>query len=173
MDKIIRVSHRYRLFFQALFYLTPIFTALFWLMPEYFKKFGIQASVFPDKYTLSPSIQLLGFFANLIPAAVIMYGLWQLIQLFKNYEAKNIFTLENAKRYHNLGMTFIYWVFANILFNSLCSVILTIKNSNKHLLNVSFSSTEITSLLIGGLIIIIAWVMNEGSRIAKEQSLTI
>ncbi|MCP4474599.1 MAG: DUF2975 domain-containing protein [Gammaproteobacteria bacterium] len=124
--------------------------------------------------TLTPVVQFLGFLVDCIPLAVTVYCLYQLIQLFKNYETGQIFTLENAKRYRKLGLATFVWVITNILSRSLTSLVLTMHNPpGHHILTASFGSNDAPPLIVSGLVILISWIMLEGYQISEDHAKTI
>ena len=66
------------------------------------------------------------------------------------------------------------WVILKIIYDSAVSVIFTFGNPpGQRLLKVGFSSGEFTALFVGGIIFIIAWVMDEGRSLNEEKELTI
>lgn len=172
MQNIKITSHRYRILFQVLFYVAPAFTAAFWLSASM-----LPAGVFDSiqrgdqLITLTPLVQFLGFLVDMLPVSIVMYGLSLLIRLFKNYELGNIFTLENAKYYRNLGLTLFYWIVAHEISRSLMSFVVTFRNPpEKRSIVFMINEWDFTIALVGGLILIIAWVMSEGHRLQSEQA---
>ena len=66
------------------------------------------------------------------------------------------------------------WVFGDIIYDSLTSLILTFQNAPHHrVLTLSFSNFDFNRLVAGGIILIIAWVMKEAYKMSNEQSLMI
>lgn len=94
--------------------------------------------------------------------------------IISNYEAGKIFTLANANRYRKLGYTLFTWVIGDIIYSGLITVILTFQNPPHHrLAAISFTGVDIDALITGGIILLIAWVMQEAHKISAEQTLTI
>ncbi len=172
MARIKKISYLFRLIFQCVFFIVPITTLLFWVyaphIPQQYVPFGYMNIQF------TPSIQVLAFLVSMILTSLIMFGLYQLIMIFKSYESGQIFTLENVKCYRRLGYTLFIWPFAEMLYEALLSLVLTLHNPpGQHYVNLSVNTHDLTSLIIGGVIILISWIMAEGYRLADEQAHTI
>jgi hypothetical protein len=164
----------FRYLFQALIILWPLLTLLIWIFAHQIPLDWLRDPHATYQVTLTSEVQFLGFLVDCIPLTFVIYCLYQLIRLFKNYEVKQIFTLENAKRYRKLGLGTFAWVIANILSKSLTSLVLTMYNpSGKHVLIAYFGSNDIPPLILSGLVILISWIMMEGYRIADDHAKTI
>ncbi|MEZ8099030.1 DUF2975 domain-containing protein [Vibrio bivalvicida] len=182
MSNIQKQSRRVRALFQCLFMLVPIAVCYYWLTVEttydIVSSLGIiQLSYELDDYTLLPlttSTRLLATVASLMLGGIIMYALKVLIQLFRNYERNEIFTLDNARHYQKLGYIVFYWVAGSVIYDSLMSVILSFNNPpGERILTISFVGMDFLSLVLGLIILIISWVMKEGYTLAEENSHTI
>ena len=172
MEKIRKVSGRFRVFFQIIFYLMPIFVFLFWVVfrtnYDFFLTLGIGADLLVRPVTINVFTRVLGFSASLIPLGVLMYGLSQLIKLFKNYEVGQIFTSDNANYYQKLGYTLFAWVISGVIYGALISFIVTFQNKPGYrVIAVSMSGIDVASLVTGGIVLIIAWVMKEACNHCK------
>ncbi len=182
MQKIQQQSHRVRVILQLLLILTPILIGYFWLTVEtpydFLRNIGIvQTSFDINKLTETPltlGTRLLAMLTSMIYCSIIMYALKILIQLFRNYENRQIFTLENATCYQKLGYSVFYWVGGSIFYQALMTLILTFNNPPNHrMIAISFEGIDFLTLLIGAIIVIISWIMKEGYLLADEQNYTI
>ena len=181
MDKIKKFSRRVRLLLQIIFYLIPIFILWFWLVfhtsHDIFGSLGIGTwllEFFGKPVTINTLTRILGFIATMLPAGIMMYGIRQLIKLFKNYELGQIFTLANANYYRKLGYTLFALVIGRVIYSALISFIMTFQNvPGQRVAGLTFVGIDIISLITGGIIIIIAWVMQEAYKISHEQELVI
>ncbi len=176
MRNLSKTSQKFKILFQILFYLVPILTILYWMFgsgaPSWLVQtgFGISAA----QVTLTPLTRFLAALVSLlIPIAIIMYGLWQLIQLFSHYERREIFTLSNVKRYRNLAYTLFAWVIGGMIYEGLISAILTVKTVGYHVIKVGFSSSDLTVLIVGAILFVIAAVMAEGYQLAEDEKNTV
>lgn len=109
--------------------------------------------------------------AELLPYFVIYFFL---LRLFSYYQRGEIFTTNTIYCLKMLGKTLLCWVMLNLAYPVL--VILFIRftglsDSLPIILNVG--STELNYLLIGGVIYVIAWIMQEGVLIKEQQELVI
>lgn len=177
MYKLKKTSHKIRLFLETIFYLAPIVTALFWIFFNTLSKAGmVQMPVPLHLIHLTAFTTLLAFGISLLPLGVAMFALHQLITVFKNYEKGQIFCLENAKCYRKLGFSFFAWVISGLITQPLLSLALTLANPpGEHLrmITLSFNGGDFATLLVGGIVIIISWVMMEGHKLAEEQAHTV
>jgi hypothetical protein len=190
MNKISRVSRKFRLLFQFLFFIEPIGLVLFWsLANSPMVQRLIQAAYGGDKTSLflltsfsdklvnmplDPTTRLLGFMVSMLPVAITMFGLYQLVQLFRSYESGRIFTIENVKRYKKLGYTLFASVFGGLVYEALITWVVTFHNApGKREIAITFGSYDIITLIVGGIILLISWVMMEGQNLAEEQVYTI
>jgi hypothetical protein len=179
MNKIKRVSRRFRILFQILFYFTPVAVLWFWLSLhgpiDLFSKLGIGAALFMHPVTINGITRILGIIVTMLPAGILMYALAQLIKLFKHYEHGEIFTIDNANRYRKLGYTLFAWVIGGLIYDALISLVMTFQNSGagQKVVAIGVNGIDIVVIITGGLILLIAWVMKEAQKISEEQSLTI
>ncbi|MBN1683980.1 MAG: DUF2975 domain-containing protein [Gammaproteobacteria bacterium] len=179
MEKIKTVSGRFRILFQLIFFTAPIGVFLFWLTVktphDVFTVFGISAGIITGHMiTLNALTRILAFFASLIPTGIFMYGLHQLIKLFRNYQKGKIFELKNVNYYRKLGYALLAWVLGGFLYDALISFILTFQNPHAHrIIAIGINSGRIVSLFASGIIILIAWVMKEAYLIHEDGALVI
>ncbi|WP_234393721.1 DUF2975 domain-containing protein, partial [Fangia hongkongensis] len=118
--------------------------------------------------------KLLAFISSMLPAGVVMYGLRQLIVLFRSYEKGDIFTLKNTRCYQALGYTLFAWVIAGVIYSGLISVILSYHNpTGERVLSLTLSGIDIVALITGFVIILISRVMRIAQVVSEEQELTI
>jgi hypothetical protein len=60
---------------------------------------------------------------------------------------------------------------ANFIFSLLISIVLTFNNSpDKRMIVVQFGVSDIGSLIIGAIIVLVSWVMSEASKLEDEQA---
>lgn len=178
MTKIKRVSRRFQILFQIIFYLTPVAILYFWLSvhtsADFLSALGVGADLFARPITLNGLTRLLGFIATMLPAGIFMYALFQLIKLFQHYERGEIFILDNVGRYRKLGYSLFAWVIGGLLYSALISFIMTFQNvGEEKIIGISINGTDIAAAITGGIILLIAWVMKEAQEISEEHTLTI
>ncbi|WP_373054839.1 DUF2975 domain-containing protein [Vibrio salinus] len=162
--------------------MTPILVCAFWLTIETSYDFLAQLGIFLSgdelkTYTQLPltmTSRILAMVVSLLLSGVFMYALKVLIRIFRNYENRVIFSLDNAICYHRLGYCIFYWALGSIVYHSLMSVILSFNNPpGSRVLTVTFGDMDFLTLVFGCIVLIISWVMKEGYLLAEENSHTI
>jgi hypothetical protein len=182
MDKIKTASHRFRVFFQTIFYLAPVAVAFFWLNFNSIYSLVPNISVAMNEPALMPtlsnglplSIRCAAFIVSLLPTAIFMLGAYYLIQLFRLYEQGKLFTLQNAHYIRKLGITFFAWVIIGFPYEALLSFIVSLHNApGKHLISVGIGSPDITAIITGSLVLLLSWIMQEGYKLQEEHAYTV
>ena len=182
MNNIQKQSQRVRKLFQLFYFLTPIVVIFYWLALDTtydilgaMNLFNITADI--TNFTQSPlttTTRLFGMTASLMLYSIIMYALSVLIQLFKNYENNEIFSLKNSHHYQHLSYCIFYWVVGSIIHNTLISLILSYNNPpGERMIMISFAGMDFVMLLLGMAVLIISWVMKEAYLLADENLHTI
>ena len=166
-----RASRRLRLALTGILVAIPIVSAVAWLFINSLPG-EMQGTILPHyaRLPLPVSARLLGLAASLLPGAVAMYGVIVLIRLFKLYEQGEIFRAGNVRCFQKLSRVLIIWCVANVLSGPLMSIALTLHHGHgQRLLVVGFGSPDMTALLVGLILAVIAWVMEEGRKLQDEQ----
>ena len=106
-----------------------------------------------------------------LPLVVTLYGLWNVRLLFGAYARGEVFSSVPAAYIRNVGAAMLANVVLSVLVHTIGSVVLTIDNPpGTRQLTVSLSSNTYLLLLMGGLLVVIGWVMREAARISDENS---
>ncbi len=117
---------------------------------------------------------ILGFLVSMIKGVIVMYGIWILRSLFRCYEAKVFFNRDTVACFRKISAALIWWVIAGILTDPLLSLILTMNNpEGERAVAISFQSADLTALVIGGVLSVVARVMESGRKLQEEIQLTI
>jgi len=172
--RIQRVSRKFRLLFTFLMYCIPIVTLLYWLLFNYLP-IGLTTEL-PVVVNQALPLQtlILAFIVSLIPASVAIYGAINLKELFKLYEKAIVFSEQNVKCFRRLGYTLIFWVVANLIFVMLISTVLTFNNlPGERMMVAQFRISDFGTLIIGAVVVLVSWVMNEASKLEDEQAYTV
>lgn len=112
-----------------------------------------------------------GFLTSMIPGSIALFALWQLRSLFGLYAQGQIFTAANVLCLRHFAVAVILSAAAKPVTGALLSVVLTLANPpGQRQLSIQFGSSEITTLFVGCVFLIIAWVMDAGRELAEEQS---
>jgi len=173
-EHIRRISRRFRVLFQFLMFFVPASNALFWF------SFNRLPEAFFQSLPISPTTPLplpvlaAGFVASLLPIGVMVYGLATMRRLFQLYENGEIFSGQNVRCFRHLGYAIVAWVIASTVYTPLLSVIITATNPpGEKSLVIQFGSTQLAALIAGGIVMLIAWVMEEGRKLEDERAHTI
>lgn len=174
IKRIQRVSGKFRLLFTVLIFFIPVVTLMYWLFFNYLPVgFTTELPVVVSQ-ALPLKTLMLAFLVSLIPASVAIYGIFNLKELFRLYEKAIVFSERNVNCFRSLGYTLIYWVIANLIFVMLISVVLTFNNSpGDRMMVAQFGITDIGTLIIGAVVVLVSWVMKEASKLENEQSYTV
>lgn len=178
MNKIRSISRKLRVAFIIALIITPLINILVWMyydkLPDEISMTLIPHSLNLNQININPLTKTLACLVAMLQVGVIMYALNLLIKLFKNYEQNEIFTTTNVTYYRRLGYSVFLWIIFDKIVEILTSIILTFQNPVGHrVMAVKFSGADLVGLGAGVIIILIAWIMNEGHRLQEDQSLTI
>ncbi|MGB2147147.1 MAG: DUF2975 domain-containing protein, partial [Vibrio toranzoniae] len=121
---------------------------------------------------LSTGRSLIGYFPSMISTMLTVALLWQLIVLFRLYEKGIIFELQNTECFKKLSYLLIATPFVELLMDVLLSLALSFSDGNW---NMSFTidDSDITMMIIGFIVRVIAVVMEKAAVLQEESELTI
>lgn len=128
----------------------------------------------PIKGEITPFLRTVGFLATFTTLVLQTSIFWILMNIFKLYEAGNVFTSVNIKYYRLLSFSFLGIAVITPIEGALLSLILTSHNPiGEKLLSVSASTSELYDIVAALVIMVIAWVMYEGQKLDEDKQLTI
>ena len=120
---------------------------------------------------ISGPARLVGFLGTMLPGAAVMVGLLYLRRLFNAYAAGEIFTVRNAARICGFAWSVIAMGLLRPVSGILASVAVTLGNPpGERSLVVGFGSPEVNILFVGGVLLVIGWVMREAAKLADENA---
>lgn len=103
------------------------------------------------------------------PVSLLVYAMWRISRLFACYERGRIFAPAAARHIRAAGMALAANGGLSIPINTLAVLLMTYDNApGNKMLTIGVSSTNYATLLFGGLLIVIGWVMHEAARVADE-----
>lgn len=178
IDKIKKTSRLFRIIFTVIMIITPIIPIILIMssneLPEAMRLQMFKDSLVHLKNNLSFQTRLLASGASLLTSGIAMTGFYFVIRLFKLYETGRIFSPENVNFFKKLGYILIAYMFAGIVHNSIMTIILTLSNpSGQRMISVGFSSSDLSKLIIGIILILVSRVMDAGREMQEEQQLTV
>lgn len=95
-------------------------------------------------------------------------------RLFRLYAGGTIFGAENVAALNGIGMGLFWFGAVQLLAPTAIPLILTFDNpAGERLLVLSLGSGAIEAIVLGGVVRLIGWVMDEARAIAEEQLLTV
>lgn len=174
IKRIQRVSGTFRLLFTVLIFLIPAVTLTYWMFFNYLPA-GFTAELpVAVSQTLPLKTLLLAFSVSLIPVSVAVYAAINLKELFKLYERGIVFSEQNVNYVRRLGYALMSWVVANLLFVVLISIVLTFNNMpGERIIAAQFGVSDVGTLIIGAVVLLVSWVMKEASKLESELAHTV
>jgi len=123
----------------------------------------------PDQLT---SLQIaLGIGVMMVPVAIMMFGLWNLRQLFSGFGAGRIFTIENTRALRIFAWSAMAVIVVQFFTDGLLTVVLTLNNPpGQRVLALSLSTEQLVALFVGAVFVVIARVLEEGRKLADDNA---
>lgn len=123
----------------------------------------------PDQ--LTPTQIALGIGVMMVPVGIMMFGLWNLRQLFQGFGAGRIFTLENTRSLRIFAWSAMVVIVVQFFTDGLLAVVLTLSNPpGQRILALSLSTEQIVAIFIGAVFVVIARVLEEGRKLADDNA---
>ena len=175
--KIKKFSKNFHFLISFLIVAIPLYYVVYWIFINHLPARLIAVNIpsiplIPHKLPIE--LQLVGFTTSLLPLSALIYGLVYIRKLFSFYKEGIIFSFEHVSFFKKAAKALILWVFLSMIYESAKSVLFSVGNSpGSRVIDVSFGAAEITPLLVGGIVFIIAWVMDEGRVLSEENELTV
>jgi hypothetical protein len=174
-ERIQRASRRLRSLLLTIVCMLPVINALVWMFINRFPEIVFR-KMLPYFVTvpLPASARLMGFIVTMMPTGIAMIGGFHLMRLFRLYEQGQIFRDSNVRCFKNFSRVLIWWFSVGIVHKSLLSIALTLHNPpGQRMLTVELGSPDLTALLLGAILAVIAWVMEEGRKLQEDQDFTV
>ncbi|MCG8509412.1 MAG: DUF2975 domain-containing protein [Rhodospirillales bacterium] len=156
----------------------PILLAVMWATWDWWQSVGAAATGIrlwggeiktPDPlpgYSL-----ILGYLASMLPGGLAVFAMWQLRSLFALYCRGQIFSIENSRHLRRFALAVLGMTLVGPLSETLTILAVTFGNPpGQRLLSISISSSQLVTLLVGAVFLVIAWVMEEGRELAEDQA---
>jgi len=177
LSKIKKFSNRFHLLLSFLLVVIPLYYISYWVFVNHLPEKLITVNCSPTPLTpnkLPVKLQIIGFIASLLPFSSLTYGIVKIRKLFSFYKEGVIFSFEHVGLFKKTATALVFWVFSSMIYESVKSILFSAGNPpGSRVVEVGFSSAEITTLMVGGIVFIIAWVMDEGRILTEEKELTI
>lgn len=148
---------------------TPV---LLWASPEWIRLVANSHGDFArHPITINPTVQVLGALATALPSAIGIYALLQIWKLFGEYARGEVFGPRACLHLRRIALALIAVAVAQPVSRTLTVLALTVFNPpGQKVLAIGLSWHDYTFLLVGGVLLAIAWVMVEATRLAQEHA---
>ncbi len=159
LKRIQRVSRFFQWLFLFLAGALPILYLFDWF-------FSNKLPAFPERlYVIMPA---------LLPMSAFTLGMWFLSQLFAQYAQGKIFTADNVKHYRRVGYVLLIWGFVESLAEIISATLLALPHwPGGQQIVAGLELIDVSSFIAGGILVMLAWVTDEGRKLEDEQALTI
>jgi len=177
MSKIKKVSKLCYILLLGILILVPLYYIFYWLFINSLSESFVNINIEPipeTQHILSPKLQIIGFISSLLPLSALMYGLIYTRKLFAFFKDGVVFALEQVVLFKKISKALIFWVIFSIVYEGIKSVIFSFNNPvGERVLSLGLSSSQVGILFISIIILVIAWIMDEGRIINEENKLTV
>ncbi|MDM3872549.1 DUF2975 domain-containing protein [Porticoccus sp. W117] len=113
--------------------------------------------------------RVLGFLASMLPVGMLMWGLWNLKQLFSQYARLHLFNTATTTCLQRFAKALIFIAPLDILSGALISLITSFHNpAGQKALQISIGQPQLSTLFIGLVILAIARVLMVGQQLKEE-----
>jgi len=172
LSRIQRISRLMQRLCTAAAVLIPLTVAGMWATYELWGPSHPDLAQIPGlPATLTLPVRLLACLVGLAQAAIAVFAVWRLRRLFGLYADGLIFTADNTRCLRHFAAAILAFAIAKPVTGALLSVVLTMNNPpGQRQITVSLGSSELATLFIGGVFLIIAWIMDEAREMAEEQA---
>jgi hypothetical protein len=177
MSKIKKVSKLFNLLFTGLLIILPIYYILYWLFINSLSESLINVNIEPVpecSNTLSVNLQIIGFISSLLPLSALIYGIIHVKKLFSFYQEGITFSLEQVILFKKVSKALALWIVFSIIYESIKSIIFSWDNPvGERILEIGFNGNQIGIVIISIVILVIAWIMDEGRILSEENKLIV
>ena len=181
MNRIARVGKSLQVLFALLAIILSLFWILYWIFVDYFLTLGFDQTIsrvgigtLPLQTPLPPVNRLLGFTVGLIPLGIDLAVFLFLYKLFGLYARSRIFTEANVRLIRRIGCAILIGQASSPIHQALLTLVLTFNNEpGQRVIRIGFSSTDLSKIVTALIIIVVAWVMDEGRKLREENALVI
>ena len=121
--------------------------------------------------SLSPGRLVAAAAVIAVPIGVLLFGLWQVRALFLNFAEGQVFTLASARRLRDFAGAVLAQAVLGPISATALSIAFTLNNPpGSRQLVIALSVHDYLALIIGGVLLAVAWAMVEATRIADENA---
>ena len=174
--KIVSVSRVLGIVVLTLIVAIPLVVAFLWLIgsedtllsriPQYW---FIPDGILFQAGLLAPTLRVTGLLISITAIIPLQLALWQLRCLFLLFTKRIVFELETASRMKKFAGYVVAFAFLQPIIGGVLSVVTSIDNEPGHrVLSITFAGTDITTILLGVTVFVVAYIMEEACKLADE-----
>ncbi|WP_315703928.1 MULTISPECIES: DUF2975 domain-containing protein [unclassified Bradyrhizobium] len=120
---------------------------------------------------ITPARAIAGAAVMAVPIGVMLYGMWQVRALFLDFAQGSVFTPATARRLRDFAAAVLLQAALGPLSSTALLIAFTISNPpGSRQLGIALSINDYIALIVGGVLLAVAWVMAEATRIADENA---
>ncbi|WP_259779568.1 DUF2975 domain-containing protein [Aestuariispira ectoiniformans] len=169
LSKVIRLSLTLRVICWLGIIALPLMEAAVWLNADWLKETDAFADLGLSYADLSLLRRVGALAISMVPVLILIYGLWRLVLLFSAYAAGRIFDTETAGHLKAFSICVLLNAIVEIMSTTALTAYLTFdRPEGERMVSVTVSDQEFGVLLMGGLLLVVAWVLGEGAKLADE-----
>lgn len=176
-NKISKISHRFSVLFKLLLGAYPFLVIAPWsgiIDQNNLISSSLRLPVDVKIATLRLGIKIPAILLEFVPAACVMLSLYYLIKLFQLYAQNIIFSNQNVLLIRKIASILFLEVLLGILIQPFLSLVLTMDApKGGHMVAIGLGNSEISSLIIAGIALLVSWIMEEGRKLEEETALTV
>jgi hypothetical protein len=132
-------------------------------------EYGVPHGVAFEPGRLGVGLRLAGFAISMIPGGLVAWAAWQLAGLFGEFARMNFFTTDTVRRLRLFEVAVLATGLARPFAGALMSLATSVGNvpGNRHV-SITAGDGELTAILLGAVLLVVARVMEQGRRLAEE-----
>jgi len=120
---------------------------------------------------LTPGRVAAGAAITAVPVGVLLFGLWQVRALFADFAEGRVFTPATTRRLRNFAGSVLAQAALGPISSTAMLLAFTFDNPpGSRQLGIALSTNDYLALVVGGVLLAIAWVMVEATRIVDEHA---
>lgn len=171
-DRLRRFSHVMAIMTSIGMVLIAVAICLVFVIPEWTRNLLLaRLGEAGNDLALTPGHVAAGAAITAVPVAVLLYGLWQVRALFADFASGRVFTLTSARRLRDFAACVLAQAVLGPVSSTALLLAFTISNPpGSRQLGISLSVNDYLALIVGGVLLAVAWVMAEATRIADEHA---
>lgn len=170
MPKVIRLSLALRVICWIGLVALPGFEFAIWLNPDWLKESQLLTEIGVGDMELTLLQRIGALSIALIPVSVLTYGLWRLALLFSAYARGVILDPVCADHLKAFSICILLNGVLSIASTTALTAYLSFmgRPEGQRVVSITVGDQDIGVFLMGGLLLVVAWIMGVGAKVADE-----